>query len=185
MKRPLFAETPILRDVKDLKNYASIIEDRRFYFDILDRVEMLAYAFARLKELSLLYRSVAGDIAGSMPAVEGGQRTVEIPDELHGLEARVVLEARCLTSYLYYELAGLANMLEKRGISLAGELAYVVKARNFFIAHPQPRSALRNSRRSLQVTQGGLLHTHAINSAETDPQMIEYHLGKTVRCERV
>jgi hypothetical protein len=176
----LFAETPVTRDVKDLKEYASITEDRRFYFDVLDRVEMLAYVFARLKELALLYLSADENIARSMQAVEGTLGTFDVPGELLGRQDRVVLEARCLTSYLYYELAGLANMLEKRGISFVGELAYMVKARNFFIAHPQPRSALRNSRSSLEITQGGLLHTHAINAAETDPQMMEHYLGRPI-----
>jgi hypothetical protein len=90
---------------------------------------MLAYAFARLKELSLSYRSAADDIARSMRAVDGRQGTFDVPDELLRLQDRVVLEARCLTSYLYFELAGLANMFEKRGISFSGELAYNIQIR--------------------------------------------------------
>jgi hypothetical protein len=174
----LFGASPVARTGKAWKKYGPVVEDRRFYFDILNRVETLAFAFARLKELAVIYRDARRDIEKSKRPVEGKTGTFETSNSLEAQRLRAELEGRTLTSFIYYELASLKNALEKLGIGLDGELEYAVKARNRFLAHPGRRGPFRNSANTLATSEGGLLLTHAINPGESDPRMFEFYLDQ-------
>jgi hypothetical protein len=72
----------IARGVPNDAEYARVIEERRYLIDILDRVEMLAFTYSRLKALSGLYREAQAHIDIAKRVTREEPLTWEVPDEL-------------------------------------------------------------------------------------------------------
>src|SRR5208283_866402 len=70
------------RGVRDDAEYARVMEERRYLSDVLDRVEMLAFAYSRLKALSGLYRAANNQIDGTKAVTRESPLAWEVPDEV-------------------------------------------------------------------------------------------------------
>jgi len=166
----------VVRGAPNDIEYVRVIEERRYVIDIRDRVEMLAFAYSRLGVLSDLYRESSGLIEAARHAVKEESLTWEVPDEIFWQRDLRFLEARVLVSFVYYELTSLANMLKAHQIRIpAGELAYLLKARDKFLAHPAWHGRVRNAHGSVYIPQQGPLHAFAICADETDPVLIDFY----------
>jgi hypothetical protein len=166
----------IARGVANDAEYARVIEERRYVIDILDRVEMLAFTYSRLKALSGLYRQAEAHMDNANRVTREEPLTWEVPDKLMCRRDYLALEARVLASFVYYELTSLAHMLNGLKIQiLRGELQYLVKARDKFLAHPMFRGRVRNAHGAMSIPQDGLLHAYAIHADETDPVLLDYY----------
>ena len=65
-----------------------------------------------------------------------------------------------------------------------GELRYLVKARDKFLAHPIFRGRVRNAHGMMTIPATGLFHPHAINVYEGDPILMKYYSSSFgVKCE--
>jgi hypothetical protein len=167
-------EPTITRGVRNDAEYARVIEERRYVIDILDRVEMLAFTFSRLIELSSLYREAEARLEATSRVTGDEPLTWEASDEIVWQRDSRALEAAVLVSFVYYELTSLAHMLEK-GLKLPipqGELQYLVKARDKFLAHPVFHGRVRNAHGAMSIPKDGLLHPHA---TKTDPVLFDYY----------
>jgi hypothetical protein len=174
----LLSQTQLQRTGENLAEYARVVEIRRNYFDIINRVETLAFAFGRLAELGPAYRQASRDIEGSKSPIEGQPGYVEVPDQLIEIRDRLELEARSLAFLIYYELAALEQVFRHKevAIALTGEIAYAVAARDRMLAH-RPASINRMSNSKVWISQGDLLINGIVDPMEGDPRMIEYYSG--------
>ena len=110
-------------------------EQRNFCADIFSRIERMAFAFDRLRELTAEdYRfedavDEKRDTTGTYTYSEAEVQAM----------ARWHTETDLLTFYIYYELKSVIDMAEQWGISpqAASELEYVLRARDRFLAHPE------------------------------------------------
>ncbi len=169
--------------MKQRATYVRLVEEGRFIGDIHDRVETLAFAWVRMRELAALYRKTEAAIDEYRPASEEGGQSFEYPDTLGANQRRCQLEARTLMAFVYYEVTSLVSMLKASdwGIELGdGELAFLVQARNKLLAHPTFRGPIRNSSGALEISKDGLLKTWAINLQETNPKLIKHYTGSSV-----
>lgn len=165
----------VARGIRDDTEYARIIEERRCWIDILDRAEMLAFTYSRLKTLTDLYREAGAQIDAAKRNMNK-PNTSEVPDEIAWQRDHLALEASVLVSFVYYELTSLKRMLEGLKIQIPqGELQYLVKARDKFLAHQMLHGPMRNAHGAMSIPRVGLLHAHAICADETDPVLIEYY----------
>jgi hypothetical protein len=164
------------RGVRDDAEYARVMEERRYSIDVLDRVEMLAFAEIRLNELSQRYRSAKSLIDSTKRPLGLESGAWDIPDEVAWQTDWLALESQVLTSFVYYELTSLAHMLKALRVHIPkGELLYLVKGRDKFLAHPVLGSRVRNAHGTLTIPQVGILHAHALNVDETDPILVDYY----------
>jgi hypothetical protein len=162
--------------VRNDVEYVRVIEERRYLIDVLDRVEMLAFAYSRLKALSGRYREAEAQIETAKRVVREKPLTWEVPDEIAWQRDHRAVEARVLGSFVYYELSSLAHMLEVLKVQIPqGELQYLVKARDKFLAHPLLRGRVRNAHGAMSIPQDGLLLAHVVHSDETDPVLLDYY----------
>ena len=169
----------IARGLNNDVEYARVMEERRYLIDILDRVEMLAFAYSRLKALSRLYREAEAQINAAKRLTRTEPTMWEVPDEIAWQREDSALEARVLASVVYYELTSVVHML--KGLKVRpphGELEYLVKARDKFLAHPQFRGSVRNAHGGMSIPQLGLLHAYVVNADETDP-VLRDHYGRS------
>ncbi len=156
--------------------YARVIEERRYLVDVLDRVEMLAFTYSRLRALSDLYREAEAQIDTAKRVTRAEPLTWEVPDEIAWQSNYRALDARVLVSFVYYELTSLAHMLKGLAVQIPeGELQYLVLARDKFLAHPMLRGRVRNAHGAMRIPKVGLLHPYAIYADETDPILIDYY----------
>jgi hypothetical protein len=168
--------SPVLRGVRNDAEYARVIEERRYVIDILDRVEMLAFTYLRLRSLSGLYREAEAKMHAAKRVTREEPLTWEVPDELAWQRDNRALEARVLVALVYYELTSLTHMLKGLGMQIPpGELQYLVKARDKFLAHPMFRGRVRNAHSRMSIPEIGLLHAYAVNADETDPALLKYY----------
>jgi hypothetical protein len=162
--------------VRDDVEYARVIEERRYLIDILDRVEMLAFTYSRLNALSGLYRDAEAQVDITKRVTRQEPLTWEVPDEIAWQTDYRALEAQVLVAFVYYELTSLAHMLTGLNVRVpGGELQYLVKARDKFLAHPMFGSRVRNAHGALSIPRVGLLHAHAIHANETDPVLLNHY----------
>jgi hypothetical protein len=56
-----------------------------------------------------------------------------------------------------------------------GDLQYLVKARDKFLAHPMFGGRVRNAHGAMSIPQNGILHPHAPYADETDPVLLDYY----------
>ena len=168
--------SPIAPGQRDDVEYARVMEERRYVIDVLDRVEMLALTYSRLRALSGLYRHAEAQIAMTKCIIREEPLTWEAPKEIEWQIDYLVLEARVLTAFVYFELTSLEKMLKGLNVPVSeGELQYLVKARDKFLAHPMFGSRVRNAHGALSITQDGLLHPHAIYANETDSVLFNHY----------
>ena len=168
----------IAQGLRDDAEYARVIEERRYVIDVLDRVEMLAYAHSRLNALSGLYRDAEAQMDGTKRESREEPLTWEVPDEIVWQWDCRALEGRVLVAFVYYEMTSLAHMLRALRVSIPkGELEYLVKARDKFMAHPVFGSRVRNAHSAMSIPRVGLLHAHAIYGDEVDPALIDHYNG--------
>lgn len=166
----------VVRGVRDDAEYARVMERRRYVIDVLDRVEMLAFAYSRLKALSGLYREAENQVYSTRTVTREVPLVWEVPDEVAWQRDYRALEARVLAAFVYYELTSLAHMLKALNVRIPkGELAYLVKARDKFLAHPVLGDRVRNAHGAMAVPRSGLLQAYAINTDEGDPVLLEYY----------
>jgi len=164
----------VVRGARNDAEYARIIEERRCLIDVLDRAEMLAFTYSRLRALTGLYWEAEVQIHANCVVSEPG--TLEVPDEIAWQKKHLALEASVLVSFVYYELTSLAHMLKDLKMQIPqGELQYLVKARDKFLAHQMLHGPVRNAHGAMSIPRVGLLHAHAICADETDPVLIEYY----------
>src|SRR5690348_17018241 len=104
--------TPIARGMRDDVEYARVVEERRYVIDMLDRVEMLAFAYSRLNALSGLYRDAEAQINMTKRVIRDEPLAWDVPAEIDWQTDLCVLEARVLVAFVYYELTALAHMLK-------------------------------------------------------------------------
>jgi len=167
--------TAIVQGMRDDVEYARVIEERRYVIDVLDRVEMLAFANSRLNALSGLYREAEAQMDSTKRVTREDPLTWDVPDEVVWQRDCRALEGRVLVAFVYYELTSLAHML-KDWLKVPippGELKYLVKARDKFLAHPVFGGLVRNAHGAMSVPGVGLLHAHAIHTDEGDPVLID------------
>lgn len=168
--------TTLARGVHDDAEYARVMEERRYLIDVLDRVEMLAFAYSRLNALSGLYRDAKGQVDAAKYVTCQEPLTCEVPDEVAWQTDYRALEAQVLVAFVYYELTSLTQLLKGLRVCIpAGELKYLVKARDKFLAHPMFGGRVRNATGAMSIPQIGPLHAHAINAGETDPALLDYY----------
>ncbi len=156
------------------------MEDRRYVSDVLDRAEMLAVTYSRLKALSDLFLEAEARIA---PRVSNEDR--KMPDEIVWQRDYWALEACVLVSFVYYELTSLSHMLiDNLKLPIPqGGWQYLIKARDKFLAHPMFRDPARNksggltrnAHRTISITVGGLLHPYAVSADEIDPVLLDHY----------
>ena len=158
--------------------YVRVIEERRYVIDILDRVEMLAFTYLRLKALSGSYREAEARTDTAKRVTREEPLTWEVPDEIAWQRDYLALEARVLVAFVYYELTSLAHMLRGLKIQIPqGELQYLMKARDKFVAHPTLRGRVRNAHGAMSIPRVGILHPYAVHADEKDPVLLEYYGG--------
>lgn len=168
--------TTVAHGVRDEAEYSRVIEERRYLIDVLDRVEMLAFAYSRLKSLPALYRDAETQMNGTKHVTREDPLTWETPEEIAWQRDHWALEARVLVAFVYYELTSLAHMLAGLKVRLPpGELQYLVRARDKFLAHPMFGKRVRNAHGAMSIPQVGLLHPHAIYVSETDPVLLNHY----------
>lgn len=166
----LFQTPNLVRGDEKWPEYWLTWRRRRWCFDLLDRLETIDYSFSRLQELSIPYSDEQDFILNRRTRADGGAGIAESIER----RERAELEARTLTSLLYYEISSVATILKEFGIRVSGEIRYVVLVRGLFLAHPLLDSAIRNSRGWLQAKRGEFLHAAAINPGEHDPRLQDY-----------
>lgn len=165
-----------LQGLRDDAEYARVMEERRYVTDVLDRVEMLAFTHSRLNALPGLYRDAEAQMDCTKRVTRDEPLTWEVPDEIVWQRDCRALEGRVLVSFVYYELTSLAHMLKALKVPIPkGELQYLVKARDKFLAHPVFRGRVRNAHGAMSIPQVGLLHTYAIHTDEGDPVLIDHY----------
>jgi hypothetical protein len=136
----------IAREVHNDVEYARVIEERRYLIDVLDRVEMLAFTHCRLIALSGLFRDAEEQMSATKHITRQEPLTWEVPDEIAWQTDYRALEARVLVAFIYYELTSLAHMLRGLNVRISsGELQYLVKAKDKFLAHPMFGGRVRNA----------------------------------------
>ena len=168
--------TPVVRGKPNDREYVRVVEERRYILDILDRTEMLDVAFLRLRVLARLYLATNNLIDAVMPFVQEAPSRFNVPDELVFRRDSLIVEASVIVSFVYYELTTLVHMLRNYDVLIPdGELTYLTKARDKFIAHPYPLGRSRSARGSVCITPKGLLHPYAINANESDPAFINFY----------
>jgi Protein of unknown function (DUF2934) len=166
----------IARGMRNDVEYARVIEERRYLIDVLDRVEMLAFTYSRLKALSGLYREAEAQMDTAKRVTREEPLSWEMPDEIAWRRDYRALEARVLGSFVYYELTSLAHMLKGLKVQIPqGELQYLVKARDKFLAHPMFCGRVRNAHGAMSIPQVGLLLAHVVHADETDPVLLDYY----------
>jgi hypothetical protein len=164
------------RQTSPFAEYARIMEERRYLIDILDRVEMFAFTYSRLKALSGLYRDAEAHMDIAKRVTREEPLTWDVPDELMWRRDYRALEASVLVSFVYYELTSLAHMLKGLNIQIVpGELQYLVKARDKFLAHPMFHGRVRNAHGAMSIPRDGFLQPYAIYADETDPVLRDYY----------
>ena len=89
--------TSLQHGVSNDPEYARVIEERRYVSDILDRVETLAFAYARLSALSELFREAEAEIRTTQRVVRDEPLTFEVPDEIEWQRDLRALEGRALS----------------------------------------------------------------------------------------
>jgi hypothetical protein len=166
----------IVQGVRNDAEYARVIEERRYVIDVLDRVEMLAFAYSRLNALSGLYRGAEAQIDSTKRVTREAPLTWEVPDEIVWQRDSHALEASVLTAFVYYELTSLAHMIKALNVPIPkGELKYLVKARDKFLAHPVFGGRVRNAHAAMAIPKVGLMRAFAIHTDETDPVLIDHY----------
>ena len=168
--------TPTIARGRNDVEYARVIEERRYLSDILDRVEMLAFTYSRLKALSGLYREAEAQMNAAKRVAGEEPPTWEVPDEIVWLRDSRGLEASVLASFVYYELASLATMLKGLRVQIPkGELQYLIRARDKFLAHPMFSGRVRNAHAAMSIPRGGLLYAHVVHADEGDPVLLDHY----------
>jgi hypothetical protein len=158
----------IARGVRDDLEYARVIEERRYLIDVLDRVEMLAFAYSRLNALSVLYRDAEAQMDMTKRVTRQEPLTSEVPDEIAWQRDYRALEAQVLVAFVYYELTSLVHMLMGLKVRIpGGELHYLVKARDKFLAHPMFGSRVRNAHGAMSIPR--VAYCMLIRSTQTRP----------------
>ena len=166
----------LARGVRDDVEYARVMEERRYVIDVLNRVEMLAFAYSRLNALSGLYRDAEAQMDTTKRVAREEPLTWEVPEEVVWQRDCRALEARVLAAFVYYELTSLAHMLKALNVPIpGGELEYLIKARDKFLAHPMFGSRVRNAHGAMTIPRVGLLHAHAIHTDEADPLLLDHY----------
>jgi hypothetical protein len=166
----------LARGMRDDVEYARVMEERRYLIDVLDRVKMLAFAYSRLGALSGLYRDAEAQMDSTKCVTGQEPLTWETPEEMAWQRDCRHLETSVLVAFVYYELTSLEHMLQALNVPLpGGELQYLIKARDKFLAHPMFGSRVRNAHGAMTVPRVGLLHAHAIHTDEADPLLLDHY----------
>ncbi|MEP6961373.1 MAG: hypothetical protein ABI995_04805, partial [Acidobacteriota bacterium] len=132
--------------------------------------------WCRLRNLATLYQEA--DTFVNLVRRPIRANVWEVPDEASYQLEFLAEESRVLVSFVYYELTSLAHMLDLDGFNISigsGELQYLVKARDKFLAHPLNGGRLRNAKSTISIPQDGLLHSYALSVFESDPLLAEYY----------
>jgi hypothetical protein len=166
----------LARGVRDDVEYARVMEERRYVIDVLNRVEMLSFAYSRLNALSGLYRDAEAQIDTTKRVVRQEPLTWEVPEEVVWQRDCRAIEGRVLAAFVYYELTSLAHMLKALNVPIQGvELEYLIKARDKFLAHPMFGSRVRNAHGAMTIPRVGPLHAHALHADEADPLLLDHY----------
>ena len=149
-------------DASLLPSFVQISEQRRFVFDIVDRVETLATAFDRLRALCKMHVDTQGKVDKTIAEqrdrdLERGR--FEVPDELFKERNQCEKEARVLVAFAYYEMSTVVALLgAKFKPQPNSNLAYLIGVRHKILTHPRRNGFVKNS--SSAMTIGPILHVH-------------------------
>lgn len=159
-----------------MPEFVRIVEDRRFVFDICDRVDALAAALDRLRELYQMYAQLdkKQEHAIAKQRLSDPQRvSFEVPAEIHREMNHCHREARALVTFMYYELTTAVNLLRLEP-GVGSHLEYLVGVRNKVLAHPSKEARIKNS--SSALTIGPILHAHLMGAQTWIPMIREWYL---------
>lgn len=171
----------IRTNIARMEEFVNNVEQRRYYGDLVDRVEQIAFAFDRLFELAEQMRAAQRQFdAISHQARAKGLSNWEIPDEIVISRERTHAEAAILTAYIYHEVATLFSMTLRPEHSLlkrpaeGSELKYLLGVRNKLLVHPEVGAVVKSSRS--QLTVGDYLRTDLVGlESGYAPLVRDYH----------
>lgn len=177
-------EPAVRGNVGLLPRFVQMNEQRSFVFDIIDRIEALAVAFDRLRELFELYADFdrrRWEIIEAQRVSDPTRVQFAVSDELdHGLK-RCRLEAQALVAFAYYEMSTLTTLLRQWLVPAPGlHLEYLVGVRNKILAHPRRDGRVKNSRSALTI--GPILHAHLVGAEMWIPLIRDRYLKELGTC---
>jgi hypothetical protein len=145
-------------------------EERNAANDLIARVELLSFAYERLFGLTERWKI----------ATEGLHQGRIDWDSPEYVEWR--LEADLFSSFAFYELSGLANVLDglwSVAIPSGSELEYVIKARDRMLAHVSPKMMRQGNRgASIPLPGGGMTQAQVVSINSWDPVSRKYYLDE-------
>ena len=130
-------------------------EQRNFAEDVVARAEQLSYAFDRLCALGVEHFEIDELKKRNQPSPRGIDLSLVNPSVLER-EERWRREVDIVTSFAYYEIKSVVDMLKQWGIKVnTPELQYLMKTRDRFLVHPHYGGVMRMARRSLAIPFDG------------------------------
>jgi hypothetical protein len=126
-------------------------EEINYASDILMRVEMLSFVYDRLCELRLDYFDIHEAMCKNQTHANSIDLSKVSPADLER-DRRWKLEVDIITTFAYYELKSIVDMLRGWGIQITGaELEYILKSRDRFLAHPCYGGVMRLAHRGRSI----------------------------------
>jgi hypothetical protein len=176
--RKIVPEPGVNADATLVPRLVKMREDRSFVFDIVDRVQTLATALDRLRELFGLYvlsDDQRSQLIEAQRADDPARLEFEVPDELECELNQCHLEAQVLVAFAYYELTTLTTLLRCWfAPSPESHLEYLVGVRNKILAHPRRDARVKNSTSALTI--GPILHAHLVGADGWTPLIRDWYL---------
>jgi hypothetical protein len=164
-----------------LPRFVEISEDRSFVFDIVNRVEMLATAFDRLRELyrSYVFDDERWELIEAQRISDPVRVSFDDSDELRKGMDRCHGEAQVLVTFAYYEISTLLGLLSDSLSPLPqSDLEYLVGVRNKILTHPRRNARVKNSRSVL--TLGPILIAHLVGAEIWCPLLRDWYLKELI-----
>jgi len=159
-------------------SFVQLSEERSFVFDVVDRVQTLATAFQRLRNLYELYHRCEKEREQKVAAellADPNRQSIEIPKELDNERDQYHREAQVFVAFCYYEMSTVVGLL-KFEVPPGSHLEYLIGVRNKILAHPRRDGRVKNSRSSLSI--GRILHAHLVGANGWIPVIRDSYLAE-------
>jgi hypothetical protein len=177
--RKIPRQPEVRTDASLLPSFVQICEDRRFVFDIVERIEALATAFDRLRALDQSYihsRQKTDGVIAEQRAGDPDRVNFKVPDEPLRERDQYAREARVLVAFAYYEMSTVVTLLGGLFKPLPTHLEYLVGVRNKMLSHPRRDAFVKNS--SSALTLGPILHANLVGAESWVPLLRDWYLQK-------
>jgi hypothetical protein len=130
-------------------------EERHFAADIVTRVTLLSHAYDRLCELGIDWLEIWRGITQEQPHPHAVNLSI-VDKSLLRRKTLCEREIHLVMSFLYYEIKSVMDMMKQWGVLVTtGELRYLTKVRDRFLAHPQQGGVMRFANASMSFPEDG------------------------------